>query len=304
MFLAAGCRSRGVRGATACPPTAASTTASATTCVRWGALLLQRGCAGLLGAAWMVCGACSVHLHTGAASRTTCTMHPLLPRPARTCLQAAVVTMESNWEPCLKGMLQYAAAPTCRRALLCRHFGEAPARCAGMCDRCRPTGADAAGTAAAAAAAAGAGAGAGAGGAAAAGAAGAAAAAAAAAGGGAPERKDVTEAAQGVLQTLQVGGCGSMRQSDTGEAAGLAAVPLSCCRSLCGRHVRVCRAGRGTRSAPPSSSWWTSGGAARCARLAAHARGGKRGAAHAMPWRQGQAAAAQPVAGRARGFMG
>jgi hypothetical protein len=98
-------------------------------------------------------------------------------------LQATVVTMESNWERCLRGMLQYAAAHTCRRALLARHFGEAPPRCAAMCDCCKAV--------AAAAEAAGAGE------------AGGAATAAATAAAGGPAAKDVTEAARGVVQTLQ-----------------------------------------------------------------------------------------------------
>jgi hypothetical protein len=97
--------------------------------------------------------------------------------------------MESNWEPCLKGMLQYASAAACRRALLCRHFGEAPARCGAMCDVCTaaeraagPSSTD--GSAAA----------------------GAAHEAATRSGAGPGQaQKDVSEAARGVLLTLQVG---------------------------------------------------------------------------------------------------
>ena len=52
--------------------------------------------------------------------------------------QAAVVSMESAWEPHLRSMLRYAGgtAGGCRRAALCRHFAEAPAPCHGMCDMC------------------------------------------------------------------------------------------------------------------------------------------------------------------------
>ncbi|PSC67654.1 mediator of RNA polymerase II transcription subunit 34 isoform X1 [Micractinium conductrix] len=116
--------------------------------------------------------------------------------------QASVVVMDTNWEPHLRGMAQYAAAHTCRRALLACHFGEAPPPCHAMCDCCRAADAaaeaavDAAGGKAGAAAAAAA---------AAAGAAGAGAAGAAAAAGGEATvpLKDVTEAAKGVVQTLE-----------------------------------------------------------------------------------------------------
>ena len=119
--------------------------------------------------------------------------------------QASVVVMDTNWEPHLRGMAQYAAAHTCRRALLACHFGEAPPPCHAMCDCCRAADAaaeaavDAAGGKAGAAAAAAA---------AAAGAAGAGAAGAAAAAGGEATvpLKDVNEAAKGVVQTLEV--CG------------------------------------------------------------------------------------------------
>jgi len=68
--------------------------------------------------------------------------------------QAAVVSMETNWEQHLKSMLRYctAAGETththnsggsggsilkgCRRGVLCRHFAEAPAPCHAMCDYC------------------------------------------------------------------------------------------------------------------------------------------------------------------------
>ncbi|KAL4856450.1 Mediator of RNA polymerase II transcription subunit 34 [Chlorella vulgaris] len=114
--------------------------------------------------------------------------------------QATVVTMESNWEPCLRGMLQYASSPNCKRALLCRHFGEAPARCAAMCSCCARQLATA--PAAALQAAEGpAGGGGGEGGGAAA--AGRAAAGAAAVGAAAAQDRDVTVAAQGALLTLQ-----------------------------------------------------------------------------------------------------
>ena len=109
-----------------------------------------------------------------------------------------MVTLENNWEPHLRGMLQYAAAASCRRSLLCRHFGEAPAPCHGMCDCCKRhqasgNGAAGAGSSSAAAAAA------------AGGGRAAAAAAATAEGGTAGQgQKDVTEAAKGALQTLQV----------------------------------------------------------------------------------------------------
>ncbi|KAL4440297.1 hypothetical protein ABPG75_003298 [Micractinium tetrahymenae] len=95
--------------------------------------------------------------------------------------QASVVVMDSNWEPHLRGMLQYAAASGCRRAALCRHFGEAPPPCHQTCDCCKRVAGGAAGGAAAAAA------------------------------GGRQQQqhqqqqqlKDVTEAAKGVVQTLQ-----------------------------------------------------------------------------------------------------
>jgi ATP-dependent DNA helicase Q1 len=72
--------------------------------------------------------------------------------------QAAVVSMENNWETHLKSMLKYCTASDnsgtsgtfrggggggtslsggCRRGVLCRHFAEAPAPCHGMCDCCR-----------------------------------------------------------------------------------------------------------------------------------------------------------------------
>lgn len=73
--------------------------------------------------------------------------------------QAAVVSMETNWEQHLKSMLRYCAADAaaaaakganyhgrgrsgdsilggCRRGVLCRHFAEAPAPCPAMCDYC------------------------------------------------------------------------------------------------------------------------------------------------------------------------
>lgn len=100
--------------------------------------------------------------------------------------------MDSNWESHLRGMLQYAAASGCRRAALCRHFGEAPPPCHQGCDCCRRA---AAGDAAAAGGVAAAGSG----------------------GRKKPDQqhhhhqqqqqqelKDVTEAAKGVVQTLQV----------------------------------------------------------------------------------------------------
>jgi hypothetical protein len=127
-------------------------------------------------------------------------LHAVRAAPAALCLQATVVTLENNWEPHLRGMLQYAAAAFCRRSLLCRHFGEAPAPCQGMCDWCKRhqasgNGAAGAGSLSAAAAAA----------AAAGGGRTAAAAAATAEGGAAGQgQKDVTEAAKGALQTLQV----------------------------------------------------------------------------------------------------
>lgn len=98
--------------------------------------------------------------------------------------------MEANWEPHLQGMLRYAAATTCRRSLLCRHFGEAPPPCHGFCDSCRAAQQQqgqqrgrAAGAGAAAAAA---------------------VAAGPSTGAAAVQQKDVTEAAKGAVQTLQV----------------------------------------------------------------------------------------------------
>lgn len=51
--------------------------------------------------------------------------------------QAAVVSMETRWEPHLRHMMAYATAGGCRRGVICRHFAEAPAPCRGMCDWCR-----------------------------------------------------------------------------------------------------------------------------------------------------------------------
>jgi hypothetical protein len=167
------------------------------------------------------------------------------------CLQATVVTLENNWEPHLRGMLQYAAAACCRRSLLCRHFGEAPAPCNGMCDWCRgqQAGTDGAaepGTAgpggpgkAAAAAAAGEG----------------GAAAAAGAGGVAGQgQKDVTEAAKGALQTLQVRSLMGLHASlhlIREYAAYLSAFP--CCVMVCcwrTLHQQQCEQQSSTLPAP------------------------------------------------------
>ena len=107
----------------------------------------------------------------------------------------------------LNSLAPRCACLTAPPACSCKHFGEAPARCNGGCDVCRRH--QAASQAAAAAAG---------------GAAGAEDGAAAAAAGepaGATE-KDVTEAAKGAVQTLQVGGGGVDR----------GALPASeCCRS-------------------------------------------------------------------------
>ncbi|KAK9814024.1 hypothetical protein WJX73_009544 [Symbiochloris irregularis] len=51
--------------------------------------------------------------------------------------QAAVVCFEPGWQGHLFGMARFASALSgCRRSTICRHFGEAPAACAGMCDCC------------------------------------------------------------------------------------------------------------------------------------------------------------------------
>ncbi|BDA44413.1 ATP-dependent DNA helicase Q1 [Coccomyxa sp. Obi] len=58
-------------------------------------------------------------------------------RFADTLKQAAMVSFEPGWEQRLGAMMRYAAAAsTCRRSLISRHFGEAPAQCQGMCDCC------------------------------------------------------------------------------------------------------------------------------------------------------------------------
>jgi ATP-dependent DNA helicase Q1 len=58
--------------------------------------------------------------------------------------QAGLAVTEANWEAHLRGALDYVASPGCRRAAICRHFGEAPAACEGMCDWCVAAGAGAA----------------------------------------------------------------------------------------------------------------------------------------------------------------
>ena len=119
-------------------------------------------------------------------------------------------------------MLQYVAAHTCRRARLARHFAEPPPPCHAMCDMCTrgagaAPGAPAAAAGCAAAAAAGP-------------AAAAAAAAAGAGGGGGVELKDVTEAAKGAVQTLQVGpGPRARGQRDGSRAARAAWRKAACC---------------------------------------------------------------------------
>ncbi|GAB4814163.1 hypothetical protein N2152v2_001209 [Parachlorella kessleri] len=57
--------------------------------------------------------------------------------------QAGVVVMESSWERHLSAMLGYAAASTCRRSIISRHFGEAPPPCHNMCDICKAAAANA-----------------------------------------------------------------------------------------------------------------------------------------------------------------
>ncbi|DBA90570.1 TPA: hypothetical protein ACH3X1_016763 [Trebouxia sp. C0004] len=52
--------------------------------------------------------------------------------------QAAIVCSEPTWQPNLFAMMQYASVlSTCRRAVICRYFAEAPALCSGRCDNCR-----------------------------------------------------------------------------------------------------------------------------------------------------------------------
>ncbi|GIL70438.1 hypothetical protein Vretimale_3595 [Volvox reticuliferus] len=59
--------------------------------------------------------------------------------------QAAIVCFEPTWQPNLQAMMAYAAAgpsgvadfsSSCRRAIIQRHFAEAPAECRCMCDNC------------------------------------------------------------------------------------------------------------------------------------------------------------------------
>ncbi|GLI58828.1 hypothetical protein VaNZ11_000592 [Volvox africanus] len=59
--------------------------------------------------------------------------------------QAAIVCFEPTWQPNLQAMMKYAAAgpsggtdgsSSCRRAIIQRHFAEAPAECRCMCDNC------------------------------------------------------------------------------------------------------------------------------------------------------------------------
>ncbi|KAL0042579.1 hypothetical protein WJX79_004210 [Trebouxia sp. C0005] len=51
--------------------------------------------------------------------------------------QAAIVCSEPTWQANLYAMMQYASLlSTCRRALICRYFAEAPALCSGRCDNC------------------------------------------------------------------------------------------------------------------------------------------------------------------------
>ncbi|EIE26127.1 ATP-dependent DNA helicase [Coccomyxa subellipsoidea C-169] len=55
--------------------------------------------------------------------------------------QAAMVSFEPGWEQRLGAIMRYAAASsTCRRSLISRHFGEAPAKCHAMCDCCAQAG--------------------------------------------------------------------------------------------------------------------------------------------------------------------
>ncbi|DBA93778.1 hypothetical protein WJX82_009492 [Trebouxia sp. C0006] len=52
--------------------------------------------------------------------------------------QAAIVCSEPTWQPNLFAMMQYASVlSTCRRAVICRYFAEAPAMCSSRCDNCR-----------------------------------------------------------------------------------------------------------------------------------------------------------------------